>query len=179
MNKTADDFEKTAQDFLSDIDTEESLRKLIQFFPYSVHVYSADGTSVMMNQAFIQEFGISAPEAIIGKFNILKDNMLDIAGIRKDAEKAFSGQTIILTDTKVPVKYIALNIPGNMYTSYNVDILYQDVTAFPVLDENGKVIYVIVMMISRRVFKEREEIIKAKEYIENNYKDKFDLRKSA
>jgi len=57
--------------------------------------------------------------------------------------------------------------------------IYQDVTIFPVLDDQKKVKYVVAFLINRRVYKGKDEIEKAKEYIENHWLEKFDLNEAA
>jgi len=91
-------------------------------------------------------------------------------------KRAFKGETIFFHGVKVPLEDIA-----ERYGIEDLDAvaIYQDVTIFPVLDDQKKVKYVVAFLINRRVYKGKDEIEKAKEYIENHWLEKFDLNEAA
>jgi AraC family transcriptional regulator len=61
----------------------------------------------------------------------------------------------------------------------DLDAVYQDITMFPIFDENKRVIYVVSFMINRRVYRGKDEIERAKEYIETHWMEKYDANKTA
>ena len=49
------------------------LDKVIECFPYPMQIYAPDGTSVMVNQAMLDEYHVSDPDVIVGKYNVFQD----------------------------------------------------------------------------------------------------------
>ena len=62
---------------------------------------------------------------------------------------------------------------------FDVEAVYQDITVFPILDDEKRVIYVAAVLINRRVYRGKDEIEKGKEYIESHWLERFDLGKTA
>lgn len=51
---------------------------------------------------------------------------------------------------------------------FDVEAVYQDITVFPILGDEKRVMYVAALLINRRVYRGKDEIEKAKEYIETH-----------
>lgn len=155
---------------------EELFSKIIEFFPYPIQVYSAEGTVVMVNNAMLTEFGVVDKDMVIGKYNIFKDPEIVKCGLLKSVERALEGKTVHQTDLEVPLKSIR---ECYKLGSNDIDAIYQDATLFPVLDKSGKVSYLVLILITRRVYKGKESIIKAKEYFNTNWRDRFNIEEAA
>ena len=155
---------------------EELLAKVIEFFPYPIQVYAPDGTSVLVNKALLDEYHVSDPNMIVGKYNVFADPYIIASGAIQILKRAFQGETVFFPDVKVPLEDI---VERYGITDLDVEAVYQDITVFPILDDKQRVQYVVALLINRRVYKGKSEIEKAKEYIENNWQDKFDLDKAA
>lgn len=155
---------------------EELFTKAFWCFPYPIQVYAPDGTSVMVNRAMIDEYHVSSPDAIIGKYNIFKDPYIAASGQIETLKRAFQGETVFFSNIKVPINEIS-----EQYGIYDFDVeaIYQDITLFPILDDEKQVKYVAALLINRRVYHGKAEIEKARQYIENNWLDRFDLNKTA
>jgi AraC family transcriptional regulator len=91
-------------------------------------------------------------------------------------KRAFRGETVFFSDVRVPLEGIT-----DRYQIHDMDVkaLYQDISLFPVFDDENNVICVVALLINKRVYQGKEEIEKAKEYIENRWMEKFDLREMA
>ncbi len=157
-------------------ENEELFFKIIEFFPYPIQVYSPDGTSVMVNSALLDEFEVPDREMVIGRYNILKDPDISRAGLFEAVQQAFSGEVVYVKDAEVPLKTIK-----ELYNTecYHVDAAYQDATLFPILNNDGQVLYIVVILITRRIYRGKESIIKAKEYLRNNWLHEFDIDRVA
>jgi AraC family transcriptional regulator len=155
---------------------EELLARIIEFFPYPIQVYDTEGTSVLVNKALLSEYHVSDPDLIVGKYNIFKDPYIIALGQIPAIKRAFRGETVFFHDIKVPLEDIA-----ERYGIRDLDAkaIYQDITIFPVFDDEKRVKYVVAFLINRRVYKGKDEIEKAKEYIENHWLEKFDLNEAA
>jgi len=165
-----------AHSFQSAFENEELLAKIIEFFPYPIQVYTPDGTSVMVNQALLREYHIFSSDMIIGKYNIFEDPSVIELGLLTHKEKLFMGETIFLTDIKVPLKEIALRYG---IEDLDLEAVFQDITIFPIMDNSNKLSYIVALLINRRVYRGKYEIVEAREYIENQWLNPFDMNETA
>lgn len=157
-------------------DNEELLAKVIDFFPYPLQVYAPDGTSVLVNKALLDEYHVDSPERVIGKYNVLTDPAVIATGKYDLLLRAFKGETVYGYDIRVPIEDIK-----KKYGVHDLDIIaaYQDITVFPILDDQQRVKYVVALMIDRRVYRGKEEIEKAREYIESHWQEPFSISETA
>ena len=58
------------ESFQSLFGKEELLAKVIECFPYPIQVYALDGTSVLVNQAMLDEYHAVSFDMVVGKYNI-------------------------------------------------------------------------------------------------------------
>lgn len=155
---------------------EDLFSKIIEFFPYPIEVYTRDGTVVMVNRAMLAEFGVPSKDVIIGKYNIFKDPDIGKSGLTELVKDVFRGKTHTVTDIKVPLQSIRARY---QIQNFDVDFMYQDATGFPIRDERGEVSHVAVLLITRRVYKGKVSIVRAIEYLENNWDKEYNLNKAA
>jgi len=181
MTSNMDNRDGVARSFQSffDSDREGLLAKAIELFPYLIHVFAPDGTTVFVNEAVRRQYGISQEvlqETIIGKYNVLKDPTVAAAISPGLLQRAFNGETVYCPNIKVPLEVLAKRFGVQ---DYDMEAMYQDITYFPIFDEAGRVAYVVGIQVVRRVYRGKEEIQRAKEYIENHWLEKFDSEKIA
>ena len=58
-------------------------------------------------------------------------------------------------------------------------MIYQNLHSFPVKDADGKLQFVATIFETTRIYQGKAEIIKAKEYIQTHWKEKFSLEQAA
>jgi AraC-like DNA-binding protein len=176
QNNNGSSLDSLQASFQAALEKEELFSKIVEFFPYPIQIHSPDGISVMVNSAMLEEFEVPDRNMVIGKYNILEDPDISKYGLMDAVKRAFNGETVHLTDIEVPLKSIR-----DFYKteSHNIDAMYQDATLFPVIDDEGRILYVVVILITRRIYKGKESIIKAKEYLKNNWLKDFNLEEVA
>lgn len=155
---------------------EELLAKVIDCFPYPIQIYALDGTSMLLNKAMLAEYHAVNADMVVGKYNIFKDPDIIATGQIHKVKRAFCGETIFFSNVKVPLDGIAERYG---IEDFDVEAIYQDITLFPILDDEKRVIYVVAFLINRRVYRGKNEIEKAKEYIEYHWLEGFNLNKTA
>ncbi|HNU79693.1 MAG TPA: AraC family transcriptional regulator [Bacillota bacterium] len=150
--------------------------KMINCLPYPAQVYSPDGTLIMINPAFLEEFNVPDSSLIIGKSNILQDYTAVGHDVVHNVLAAFEGNVTCTNDVKVPVHIIkkSYNIPAKDIEEY-----YLDISAFPLKSDSGKILCVVVVLIVRRKMVDTIEIAKAKAYIEAHWQNEFHADKVA
>jgi AraC family transcriptional regulator len=177
MENQVEDAQKSlAKSFQSHFEKEELLAKVVDCFPYPVQIYAPDGVSVMVNKALLAEYQVKAPDMVVGKYNIFEDPYIIALGQMPKVKRAFQGETVFFHDIRVPL--------GNITERYGVkdldlEAVYQDITLFPILNDKNQVVYVAALLINRRVYRGKDEITKAKEYIETHWLEPFDLSVTA
>ncbi|NLO38052.1 MAG: helix-turn-helix transcriptional regulator [Ruminiclostridium sp.] len=164
------------ESFQSLLGKEELLAKVIECFPYPIQIYAPNGTSVMVNKALLAEYHAASPDMVVGKYNILKDPDIIATGQLHVLQRAFQGETIFFPDVKVPLESIAQRYG---IKDLDVEAIYQDITVFPIPDDENRVIYVAAFLVNRRVYRGKDEIERAKEYIENHWLERFDIDETA
>lgn len=181
MENHKDDQNRLANSFQSffNSDKEALLAKAIELFPYMIHVFAPDGTTVFVNEAVREQYGITRElleETIIGKYNVLKDPAVASQIPPSVLQRAFRGETVYCLDIKIPLTVLAQRFGVQ---DYDMEAMYQDITNFPILDDAGRVAYVVGIQTVKRVYRGKEEIERAKEYIETHWLDAFDINETA
>ncbi len=157
---------------------EHDLFSVLEHFPVPMEVFDQDGFSLFVNQAFVDFFRIPAGE-IVGKFNILQDPFLNHKlGLADYLRRVFAGELLSFYDMRVPAEEITNRYKGGKSELAENEI-YQDITCFPIREENGSVAYVIALFMMKRIYQARLDAMKAKAYIDVHWLDDFDQDKIA
>lgn len=165
--------------FQSAFGNEDLLFQIVDLFPMPIEIFSPDGTTVYANRAFLEEYNISGLEQIIGNYNILEDPVVnDELGLREYVSRAFQGETLSVSDIKVP-----FNDMSSRYETRNSDFdiqaMYKDITSFPIWDQKKNITYIVNVFVTTRMYQGRSDIAKAREYIETHWKEEFSMDKVA
>ena len=168
---------KSSPSFYTLLEQEDSLFSMLDLFPIPIEVFSPDGVCLFMNKVFSEFFCIPNHSDIIGKFNVIQDPFInDKLGLTDYLKRVYSGEILSVYDVKAPLEEI-----DNRYRSRRGKTIghemYQDITNFPLLREDGTVAYVITVFMTKRIYQSRLDTIKAKEYIDTHWLDDFDLDK--
>ncbi len=113
---------------------------------------------------------------VVGKYNIFKDPSIIALGQMEKLRRAFRGKTVYFHDIRVPVEDI---VKRYGVKDFDLEAAYQDITVFPILDEQKQVIYVAAVLVNKRVYRRKDEVAKAKEYIESHWLERFSADKTA
>lgn len=145
--------------------------KIVEFFPFPIQIFTPDGTAVITNQAFLKVFKIPDKDLVNGKYNILQDPDIEKWGV-KELMRAFQGDTLQLNDIKVPSQDLI-----NRFSKEELyfESTFLNITTFPIYNENNRLSYVVAIFITSRSYRDREEIMKSKEYIESRWLEDLDI----
>ena len=148
----------------------EVFKKIIEASPYPISVFSSDGIVIFGNEAGIKLFQ-TKPGDIFGKWNLFKDPTINAVMPFEKIKQVYKGETVFFPMVKVPLKELAIRNDAD----YEMEGLYNDITYFPVM-EGGSCKFIIQHHVPSRVYYGKLEIEKAKEYLENNWFEKFILK---
>ena len=116
-------------------------------------------------------------EKLYKKHNILLNPNLEKWGIKDFMLRAYQGEVVHEYDVKVPHEEIVGRLGGNKELISGS--MFQNMTAFPICNENNQLLYIVTVFTTSRYYHDKEEIMKGKEYIDDHWKEKFDVDKLA
>lgn len=161
----------------SDSITSEILRRIVESFPYPMHLSLPDGTLVYANTAFINSTMVRKAESFYGKYNVFSETELEKWGMKEHVLKAFRGETVHTYDVKVPTMDL-INKFGNC-EELNMEAIYQNITSFPISDELNRLQYIATIFITSKQYHIKQEIMKGKEYLDSHWQDEFNMDAAA
>lgn len=154
--------------------------EIIRTLPLVMHIFRPDGTLFYGNEAYCHMMGIKSKETYeaLKKLNAYDNPDLKRWGILDVITRALKGEVVHAYDIKVPLKELAETF-GDKGHPAPQQILYQNFHSFPIRDANGNLRFVATIFETSRSYSGRDEVIRGKEYIENHWKEKFNLEKAA
>lgn len=178
MEKDSPSKEKPVSFISQSTEDMHEMFSVLELFPVPVEVFSPDGLSLFVNQAFADFFQIHS-EKIIGKLNILYDPYVNCElGLSDYIRRVFTGEILSIHDLKVPFREIGTRYGSNQIKRQESD-LYQDIISFPLRGEDNSINYIVTVFMTKRVCGMRLDIMKAKQYIDEHWNDDFDLDRIA
>ena len=165
--------------FQSVFGDEETLFQVAELFPFPILIFAPDGTMVFAGRAALEMWNISDPCCIVGKYNLLKDPVVnERLGCREQVRRVFEGETVLVPDVKAPLDDLAGWYQARN-PDYIVESMYTDILNFPIRDAGGKITHIVSVFITTRIYPGKSDIAKAREYIDNHWLEEFDMEKIA
>ncbi|MCL2566005.1 MAG: helix-turn-helix domain-containing protein [Defluviitaleaceae bacterium] len=172
---------EAAMAFQSGFMDKDLIFQLLDIFPYPITIYKPDGTIVFANRKFCEVYNFGDPSEILGKFNILRDSyVLDKLGMREFVEDTFQGKVSNKDDFATPLNKSQHYAKHYTRIKEVVDkVSIRNLTGFPLLDNHQNVMYIVITSHPTSEYKGRDEVIKAQEYMNANWRQKFNIAKIA
>jgi len=142
-----------------------------------MHICAPDGTMLLANEEYLKFAKITNPERLYKKHNILQNPNLERWGIKDFVLRAFQGEAVHVFDVKVPHQEIIERLGDSKELVSGS--MFHNMTSLPICDSNNKLLFVAFIFITSRHYQDREEIMKGKEYIDDHWKEKFDMNNLA
>ena len=164
------------QSFLKQFDGNELIFEAFDSFTFPVGIFAEDGTAVYLNHAFLELYGITDLNLVIGKYNLLKSAVSgDLEDLGKVFKKASGGETVSVQDYRPPIQELIDHgiIKEKPFESAIIDIYLSPIHNSLALN------YVLCVYIVKTIYRGRPELIKAKEYLNLNWHGKFNPRTTA
>ncbi|NLV20816.1 MAG: AraC family transcriptional regulator [Syntrophomonadaceae bacterium] len=178
MKDQVDDVQRSlAKSFQSLFQKQELLAKVIEFFPYPIQIFSLDGTVRIINKATLEMIGIKSVESHVGKYNCFKDPIVRENGVADQVRQVLTGKTVYLTDFNAPYKDLIRY--HDVKKDRDIQTIITDITCFPLVKADGAVECFAAVFIFKKIYRGKEEIALAKEYIETHWQEPFDLSETA
>ena len=157
----------------------EILFQAAEMFPIPIQIFSPDGVTVYANRAVLEMWNISDQSQIVGKYNLLKDPIVnDRLGLSDCIQRIFKGESMVVPDVKVPLEDFS-RWYQQRDPDFSVESMYTDILNFPIRDEMNEITHIVSAFISTRMYLGKSDIARAREYIEKHCTEAFDLDKIA
>jgi len=153
----------------------ELLEMIVGLFPYPIQVFSPDGTSIMINKAAIEQLGIN-PQYHLGKYNVFQDPIVLSWGINESIKQVLEGETVYFHDLTASYPQMTKIRKTEVR---DIQTFLMDITCFPLIGSDGNPACFAVLFFVKRVYRGKEEITKARIYMEEHWFEDFSLRKLA
>jgi len=165
-----------AKSFQSLFEEQELLAQVLEFFPYPIQIFSLDGTARMINNATLEMIGIKSRESHVGKYNVFEDSIVRELGVMDEVKQVLTGKTVYLTEFiasyRDMIRYF--NVEDR-----NIQTIISDITCFPLVNADGVVECFAAVFIFKKIYREKEEIGRGRQYIETHWLEPFDADKTA
>lgn len=154
---------------------QDFLFAVLELFPFPTEVFSSEGVSLFVNSVFLEFFNLPDPLEIVGKLNILQDPYINNQlGFSDYLRRVFSGEILSYYNIRIPFEEISYRYQSQP-SKFTEEDMYQDITSFPLWNEDGALAYVVTLFMTKRVYQSGLDVIKAREYIDTHWLDDFDL----
>ncbi|MCW5952364.1 MAG: helix-turn-helix domain-containing protein, partial [Propionibacteriaceae bacterium] len=152
----------------------DDLFGVLEHFPVPAEVFAADGSSLFVNSAFTEIFGIDA-RRIVGELNLLADPYLnDEMGLAGHLQRVFSGDPVVFRDLRVPWQEIDSRQLVHGEVALGIET-YQDIACLPLRDAEGTPVYVVALFVTKHVYEVHRAVLSARQCIQARWRDEYDL----
>ena len=159
-------------------ETENKLFQIAGLFPIPIQIFKPNGDIVFINEAVLKMWNVR-DATIIGKYNLLKDVFVNEQfGVRDYVERAFRGEIVLIPDIRIPLESF-WECQKTRSAVYDIEAIYNDILNFPVWDVDGQMVYMVSIFFISRIYQGRADVAKAREYIENHWRETFDIHRLA
>ena len=141
-------------------------------FPLPIEVFAPDGTTVFANRAGLEWLGIADKSLLIGKYNTLKDPVMEQMGVKDVIQKAFQGNASVAYDVNIPVQDL---VDRGVIEEKPFEKSFTDWHFCPVKD-GKKLAFVIFVCVIKKIYLGSPYVAHAKEYIDTHWKEEFNSK---
>ena len=165
------DLEKLSEPFKAFIGNQELVYQFLDSHQTPIEAFAPDGMCIYINRACLELNNIPDASFVVGKYNAYTDPMMiQILG-QDNLDKVFRGETWSFSDFSAPIQEVTERgiTDGKPFESATMDLY-----CFPIWDGDVFVCTICFFYVNN-MYKGRADIIKAQDYIKENWQDDFDL----
>lgn len=146
-------------------------QRVIEQLPFPLQIFSLDGVARYINQACIDQIGISSVEEHIGHYNVFEDPIVIQQDAVEEIRRVLKGEVVILSDFQANYQDLMKRYPMR---DRDVVLLSSDIINFPIFDSQGKQQYFASLFTVRKVYQNMREVNQVRTYIEEQWFEMFD-----
>jgi len=148
--------------------------QVAELFPIPIQIFEPGGDIIYLNKTALKMWNAMDTSLIIGKYNLRNDPLFnDLFGLRDEIRRTFQGETVLIQDIRVPLE-LFWEWYSKRSSACNMEVIYTDILNFSASNEDERLAYVVCIFFTSRAYSGRSEVAKAREYLENHWREKFD-----
>ena len=114
------------------IDNKKFVFQFMEMFPFPVEVFAPDGLSIFVNKAMLKFCNVSETDFIVGKYNVLKDPVMEQMGQKDNIRKVFRDMTPVVSyDVNPPIDDL---VRRSVVEEKPFEKAYTDWYLYPIVD---------------------------------------------
>ena len=156
-------------------ESDEPLFQTAELFPIPIQIFKPNGDIVFINEAVLKMWNVKDTSQIIGQYNLIRDPFANGQPELQDGiRKVFGGEVVLISDVRIPLENF-----WEWYKTrspvYDIEAIYTDILNFPVPGADGKMAYMVAVFFTSRIYQGKSEVARAREYLENNWREEFNI----
>jgi len=175
MNDEKKEMESLSAPFRELIGNERLSYNILDMLPVPMEIFSPDGTCIFLNKAMLKLSGITNAELIVGKYNLLNDQICRKICGNDAIDRVFRGEELTIFDFHAPIQDM---VNRGLLDKKPWDAATLDIFVLPLWDD-GIFTCTILLFTVKNIYQGREDIVKAQQYMDNHWREDFDLKKVA
>ena len=169
------DIENLSAPFRALIGNEGLNYQLLDLLPIPINIFAPDGTAIFVNRASMEMVGNTDASKMVGKYNLKHDPVcLEILG-QELIDKIFNGESIAIPDFPAPIQNV---YDRGVIEEKPFEAATMDMFLLPLWDGDTFTCTVCFFTV-KNMYKGMADIAKARQYIDMNWRDEFDIDKVA
>lgn len=159
--------------------TANRLFRVAELLPLPIQIFRQNGDMIFANEAVLEVWDVHDLSWLLGKYNIITGPLVtEQPRLREKIRKAFQGEVVLITDVRIPLErfWESLTIKN---IDRDIEVIYTDILNFTVWVEDRRTHYVVSVFLTNRLYRGKLDIAKAMEYLEDHWKEEFDIYRLA
>ena len=169
------DISKLSEPFQALIGNQGLNYQLYDLLPVPIEIFAPDGTAIFINRAALELNNIPDASFIVGRYNVRYDPVcLEICG-QEAVDRAFRGESFTISDFPAPIQDV---VDRGVAVEKPWEAATMDIFILPIW-EGDSFICTVFFFTVKNMYKGRADIVKTQEYMDQHWRDEFDLDKIA
>lgn len=158
-------------------DFEGRMLHIVKNIPIPIQVFRANGDIIYINNALLKMWNIMDTSQILGKYNLISDPFVHgYPQLSSEIKRAFRGDVVLIQDIRIPLESF-WEWNKTRKEAYDVRAVYADILNIPIMNASGHMLYMLSLFFTSRIYQGNSMVARAREYIENNWRNEFDIDK--
>ena len=168
---SANSFEKLSEQYRALLGNPALTHQMYDLMPIPINIFAPDGTAIFVNRASMEMVNCTDANLLVGKYNLKDDTVcLEIIG-QETIDRIFRGETVLIPDFPAPIRDVSRR---GVIDEKPWEAALMDLFCLPIWD-GGVFTCTICYFTVKNTYEGRADVAKAKAYIREHWREKFDI----
>ena len=160
-----------SEQFKALIGNQALMHQVFDLHPVPIEIFAPDGMCIFVNRAGLELNNIPDANLLVGKYTLKNDPVcLEILG-QEVMDKIFRGEAVLVPDFPAPSQTL---VNRGVIDEKPWEAALMDLFCLPIWD-GGVFTFMICFFTVKNKVEGRADVVKAKAYIRENWREKFDM----